>query len=150
MVAEQKMRLLASQDAALIAIFGTAGGGVFRWQDTQLQPGYIDRGSCVRVLRVSTVYAYGQDGRANFEQILFQIDVLDEDAEVARSAAVALDAWFEKVSFMSGAQFASPPTAPPNYPNFKLNQRHSIDYLVQPPKQPHVEILSYRIWNNLN
>ena len=149
MVAEQKLRTLASQDATLQGIFGTAP---FRWQDTQLQPGYIQRGTCARVLRVSTVYMHCMAGMMNVEQVRFQIDVLDLDSEKARAAATALDAWFETVSFMSDAQFGSPPVAPspPSYANFKLNQRHSIDYALAPPLQPYCEMLEYRIFSNLN
>ena len=147
MTAEQKLRLLASQNATLQGIFGT---GPFRWQDTQLQQGYIQRGTCARVLRVSTVYHYSHSGRANVEEVMFQIDVLDLDPEVARAAAIALDAWFETISLMSTAQFASPPTSPPSHANFKMNQRHTIDFNLQPPLQPHCEMLQYRIFNNLN
>ena len=149
MTAESKLRLLASQDATLQGIFGT---GPFRWQDTQLQQGYIQRGTCARVLRVSTVYMYSHSGLANIEQVMFQIDVLDLDPEVARAAAVALDAWLGTISLMSAAQFSSPPHAPspPSFANFKMNQRHSIDYLLAPPLMPHCEMLQYRIFSNLN
>src|SRR5689334_2641357 len=82
---EVKLRMLAKADTTLQEFFG-GPSDLFRWFDTQLLPGYISRGTCARVLRVSTVFlqAHGTSDRRSLldmEQPRFQIDVLDFDPE---------------------------------------------------------------------
>jgi predicted small integral membrane protein len=79
------------------------------------------------------------------EQPRFQIDVLDFDAERARSAAAAIIDWLAVVDFSSDSQFASPVTSPTRHPNFVLNQRADMDFTLQPPA--YVEILDVRIFS---
>lgn len=146
MTAEVKLRTLASADPTLSGLLASAG--LFRWFDRQLPQGYIQRGACVRLLRVSTLPMYAASGRLAAEQIRVQLDVLDFDAETARGVAAAIDTWFGTVDLMSAQQFASPPTTPPQFPSFKLNQRAGMDYQLQPPA--YVETLEYRVFNNLN
>lgn len=149
MTAEAKMRTLAAADATLQ---GFLGSGPFRWFDKQLQPKYIDAGTCVRVRRVSTLIEHAKETRtarsiSRLERPLFQIDVLDIDSERARSAAKAIKDWFSTVDFSSDSQFASPPTTPTRHPNFVLNQRAGMEYAVS-PTPVHVETLDVRIFND--
>lgn len=142
MTCEVKMRTLAAADTSMQAVFGS---GPFRWFDRQLQPGYIQSGSCVRVRRVSTVRGYSQQGLQSLDQILFQFDVLNLDSEAARTAAAALIAWLGTVNFASDQQFASPVTTPRQFPNFVVNQRAGMEPRTQPPV--YVEITDVRIYN---
>lgn len=150
MTAEAKIRSLARQDATLQSFF-SGSNGTFRWFDRQLTPGYITQGTCVRVLRVSTVRMFTHPTRVatqlvDQQQPRFQIDVLDIDPERARSAAAAIENWLTTVAdFSSGAQFASPVTSPTRHPNFVLNQRAGMEPQTQPPV--YVETLDVRIFN---
>jgi hypothetical protein len=149
MTAEVAMRTLAQQSTPLQTYFGEVSG-VFRWFDRQLPPGYIDRGACVRVLRVSTLrlYAHGSTTRRSVvdqAQPRFQIDVLDYDPERARSAAAAVLDWLGEVDFSTTSQFASPPTSPKRHPNFVLNQRAGMEPKPDPPV--YVEMLDVRIFH---
>lgn len=136
------MRTLAAANASLTAVFGTP---LFRWFDRQLQPGYIESGSCVRVRRVSTIRGYSQGGLQSLDQILFQFDCLSLDSEAARTAATALIAWFSTVDFASSQQFDSPVTTPRQFPNFVLNQRAGMEPRTQPPV--YTESIDVRIYN---
>jgi len=143
--AEAKLRVLASGDATLQTFFGVAP---FRWFLVREQPGYIDKGTCIRVRRVSAVYTYAQDGILANENVRIQFDVLDMDQERARNALTALEQWLTTVDLMSGAQFASPPSTPPQFPIFRLSERCTVEVQI---KQQQVWIWSadYRIMNNL-
>lgn len=144
---ENKMFSLAQQSAALRAFL--AGPTIFRWFDRQITQGQIQVGPCVSLLRVSALYQYAQPGLLATEAILFQIDCLSlTDPEVAKQLAFAVSQWLGTVSFMSNAQFTSPPTTPPNFPNFKISQRSGLKEVLGTPVW--VESLDYRIWNNAN
>jgi hypothetical protein len=150
MTAAVKMRTLAQQDATLQTYFGDAGG-IFRWFDKQLQPGYLKVGkACVRVRRISTLRQSTHEtatrrSQSALAQPRFQIDVLDYESERARSAAKAITDWFATVDFSSDSQFASPPTSPKRHPNVVLNEREDLEYSVQPPA--HVVTLDVRIFD---
>lgn len=124
--AEAKLRILAKADASLQAVFG-APPNAFRWFDTQEVPNYITQGPCVRVLRVSTVRPYSMAGIQNLSQPRFQFDVLARDAETSRQAAASLIDWLGTISLAENNQFASPPTTPPQFPCFVLNQRGGME-----------------------
>ena len=143
---EKRMRELAMADAGLMALLGS---NPFRWFDRQLPPGYIEKGACMRVTRVSSVSNYVQEGPLALEMIRFQFDAIDFEAEVARDLARALGDWFTTVSFMSDAQFLSPPATPINYPNFQLNQRSSIER-PETGAIYYVESQDWRVFNNTN
>lgn len=150
MTAEVAMRTLAQQSSTLQTFFGETPSGPFRWFDRQMPPGYIDRGACARVRRVSTLrrYAHGTTTRrsvVNQAQPRFQIDVLDMDPERARSAAAAICDWLGEVDFSTDSQFASPPTSPKRHPNAVLNQRAGMEPKPDPPV--YVEILDVRIFH---
>ena len=145
----EKIRLLAMADATLRGYLYNSVNGTFRWFDTQLQLGYIMQGTCVTARQVSTVPMYAQGGRLATDQPRVQIDVRDLDSTKAKKVAAAIDDWLGTVSFMSDAQFTSPPTTPPNFACFKLNQRSSEDFAVQ-PIPAWIETLEYRIFSNLN
>jgi hypothetical protein len=149
MTAEAKMRLLAQQSTELQVYFGDTSSALFRWFDRQLLPGYIERGTCARVLRVSTrlMYVHETEDRRSacrMEQPLFQIDVLDFSAERARSAAAAIEDWLATADFSSDAQFTSPVTSPTRHPNQVVNHRAGMITTPQPPV--YVETLDVRIF----
>ena len=141
--AEAKLRTLASADATMVADFGS---GPFRWFQVQIPQGYIGKGSCVRVRRVSAVYLYAQEGITQAEQVRLQFDVLDKSQDRARDVLNDLCSFLADVDLMGSAQFASPPSTPTQFANFLLSQRSGIEYQVE------VEIFSwsadFRIWNN--
>ncbi len=143
---EKRMRELAMSDTTLTALLGS---NPIRWFDRLLQPGYITKGSCVRVTRISTVSNYVQEGPLALEMIRFQIDALDFEAESARAVARAIGDWFTTVSFLSDAQFQSPPAVPRNYPNFQLNQRSTIER-PETGAVYYVESQDWRVFNNSN
>ena len=145
MTAELKLRTLAASDATLQSyLLGT--NGTFRWFDRQLPPKYITEGACVRVLRVSTgPRSYFQDRISQLSNPMFQIDVLDYDAEEARAVVAAITTWLTTVDLASGDQFGSPPVTPPQAPSFVENQRAGMDYQIQPPA--YVETIQVRIFN---
>jgi hypothetical protein len=147
--AEVAMRTLAAVSTSLQTYFGEPSG-IFRWFDRQLPPGYISRGTCARVRRVSTVRLYTKEtGTARSvnrqSQPRFQIDVLDTDPERGRSAAAAICDWLGEVDFSTNAQFDSPPTSPKRHPNAVLNQRAGMEPLPDPPV--YVEMLDVRIFH---
>ena len=155
--AEEKLYMLASQSPTLQADLGTAP---FRWFDRQLTPGALQPStppnnigaSCVRAIRVSTMRRYIQgNGAANTNLSLlstprFQIDVLDFYAEIARQVAADVVNFLATISLASTAQFSSPATTPPNFPNFLISQRARMDFQLS--KQPaYVECLDVRLYN---
>lgn len=145
----EKVRTLAKADATLQTFFGEPSG-VFRWFDKQLQPGYINRGTCARVWLVSTVRQYAKETKtarsvSRLAQPLLQIDVLDYDPGRARSAIAAIRDWLGEVDFSTDVQFASPPTTPNKHPNFVRDEREGMEYKLEPP--PHVVSIDVRIFN---
>lgn len=139
--AEAKLRALARADATMAALFGSP----FRWFDTQQVPNYIAEGPCVRVLRVSTARAYSMSGLQNLSGPRFQFDVLDREAETTRQAAAALIDWLGTISLAQNNQFASPPTTPPQFPNFVLNQRGGMEPGTTTPV--FVQSIDVRLYN---
>ena len=144
-----KMRTLAAADTTLQGYLYNPMNNTFRWFDTQLPQGYINQGTCVTVRQVSNVQTNVQEGRIALDQVRVQIDIRNLNSMQAKTVASAIDTWLGTVSFASDAQFLSPPTTPPNCPNFKLMQRSSQDFNVT-PQPAWVETLDYRIFNNLN
>jgi hypothetical protein len=155
--AETKLRTLAMADGTLQADLG-APPAPFRWYDTTIPQGAIQQGTCVRVLRVSTLWLYAHSlppggspvvtppgGLLNLSQPRFQIDVMDLNPETARAVAADIIAFMSTADLASLDQFGSPATEPPQFPNFLLNQRHGADYQEQPPIS--IEILDYRMFN---
>lgn len=140
--AEAKLRTLAAANATMQSIFGTSP---FRWFDTQQVPGYISAGTCVRVLRVSTARSYSMEGIQNLSQPRFQFDVLDYYAETTRQATAALIDWLGTISLAENNQFGSPPTTPPQFPCFVLNQRGGMEPGTTTPV--FVQSLDVRIYN---
>lgn len=140
---EVKMRTLAMADPSLQAIFGA---GPFRWFDRQLEQGYIQKGACVRVRRISTESTYSQEAPLALEKIRFQFDVLDFSPQVARAGAAAIAAWFTTVDFMHAGQFQSPPTGAIQTANYQINQRSSIEFQLE--RECYVETQDFRIMNN--
>jgi len=150
--AEAKLRALAMQDSTMQSYFAEVKGSgiLFRWFDRQLPPGYINRGTCVRVMRLATLRYYTKETAAarsvnEQTQPRFQIDVLDTDPERGRSAAAAILDWLGTVDLSSDVQFASPPTSPSKHPYVCLNQRAGMEPNSDPPT--YVESLDIRIFN---
>jgi hypothetical protein len=142
--AEVKIRTLAAGYSTLQAYFGTS---TFRWfTNGRLEQGYYAQGTCLRMLRVSSVPLYEQRGLNSMRGIRFQLDVIDQDAETARAAAKAIIDWLGTISLAQNSQLGSPVTTPPQFPCFLLNQRHGIDPQLEPPAQ--VETLDVRVWND--
>ena len=151
MTAEAKLLTLASQSPVLQADLG-APPAPFRWFDKQFAQGAVETGTSVAVLRVSTSRAYLHStgvstphNLANVSAIRFQIDVCDFDPEKARAVALDIIDFMGAVDLASASQFASPPTAPTQYPCFLLNQRGRMYWELQPPA--HVESLDWRVFN---
>lgn len=145
----QKIRTLAGQDATILS-YCQGSKSTLRWFETQIPKGYIYQGTCVTVQQISDVLLYAQAGPLCADQVRVQINIWDLDSVAAKTLADYLVfTWFPSVSFMSDAQFLSPPTTPPNCPNYKLSQRGVLDYSVQ-PQPAWVETLDYRIFNNPN
>jgi hypothetical protein len=142
MTAESKIRLLASADATLQGFFGS---GPFRWFDRQLPPGYINKGTCARIRRISTIFLYEQAGLNRLNQPRFQLDVLDQDPDVVDNAVAAIIAWLGTVCFATEDQFTSPPTTPRQYPNFVLSIRPGLEVALKPPVP--VVSIDFRCWN---
>lgn len=142
--AEAKIRTLATADTGMQAIFGA---NPFRWFFVREPQGYIDQGTCCRVLRVSSVYNYVQNGRICIEQARLQFDVLDQSQEDARDGLTAVEQFLGTVDLMNENQFASPPTPGVQFANFSLSERATVE--VQLKQQIYVWSADYRIFNNL-
>ena len=142
MTCEAKILAAAKESADLAPIFFTSGQ--VRWFDRHLQPNYLKIGAtCMRYRRVSTVRLEshpieGQQGTLDLQQILFQFDVLDMNAETARSAAQTVADWLKTVSFR----------ADPGASNFVIGERADMEFLTEPPA--YVETLTVRIFYSEN
>ena len=143
------MRTLAQLDAGLQGYLYNPVNNTFRWFDTQQIQGYIKAGTCVSVMRVGTVPMYANSGMLATEQVRIQFDIRDLDGDKAKEVAAYIDMWLGTVSFFSPNQFDSPPAPPPSFPNFKLNQRNTTEFQVQ-PVLAWTSMLEYRIFNDLN
>lgn len=141
-----KIRTLAQADPTLAALFFNS---VPRWFKQQLQPGYIARGLCMRVNRVSTVYGYtnAPAGLMNLNQPRMQFDVMGLDSSAVQTATIAVIDWMGTTNFATNDQFGSPTVTPPNSPNFLLNRRSSMEAQVEPPGPAWIETLDFRIYN---
>ena len=143
-----KMFQLAGRDATLQSYL-LGENSTLRWFPVQLPKGYIYQGSCVRVRQVSSAPMYAQQGMIALEPVMMDIDCLDLDSLRAQAlAAYLVTQWFPSVSFASDKQFLSPPQTPPNFPNYKLSQRSTLDFQVQ-PQPAWCETLTYRIFNDV-
>ena len=143
-----KMFKLAGADATLQGYL-LGANNTLRWFPVQLPKGYIYQGACVVVRQISSAPMFAQAGMIGLEPVMMQLDCYDLDSLTAQALAAYLtNIWFPSVSFASDAQFLSPPQTPPNFPNYKLSQRSSLDYQVQ-PQPAWVETLTMRIWNNV-
>ena len=110
-----------------------------RWFPVQLEKGYIYQGSCVVTRQISSVLPYVQSGPLAMEGVMMQIECHDLDSLVAQALANYLvSVWFPSTPF-NFAQAA----------NIKLSQHSSLNFQVQ-PKPAWVEILTYRIQNDIN
>jgi len=146
--AEVKLRTLAIADPNVSAAVGT------RWFDRRLLPGYINQGTCVRAFRVSTIRTYSQAGLQNLSQPRFQIDVLDFDADTARSVAATIIDFLGTISLAQNNQFNSPYSTPPQFPTFLLGQRAGMEAQVDASGNPlaskgpiFIESLDIRLYN---
>lgn len=157
MTAEIKLRTLAAGNASLQAFFSGGSPAVFRWFDIQVPQGQFALGTCARLQRVSTARMYAHrsfapsglqpaaGGLLNLSLIRFQLDIIDADTEVARQAAIALINWLGVISLAEDNWLNSPPTTPPQFPCFLLNQRHGL-YVEMQPALP-VVTLDFRVYN---
>ena len=134
--AEDKLRTLAEGNANLQADLGS---NPFRWFDRQFAQGAIKTGTCVSVLRVSTVRNYAQEGLRNVSGIRFQIDVADFSPETARAVASDVIDFMNTLNQQTTAQEGTIFTA------FLLNQRAGMYYEL--PTPAYKESLDFRVWN---
>lgn len=142
---EVKMRLLASNDPTLQGIFGSS---TFRWFGyAQLPQGYINKGTCVRVRRISTVSSYAQEAPVSLEKIRMQFDCMDFNVDSAYAAAKAINAWLTGTAdFMNPGQFQSPATGPRQHANYQSNQRIGIE--TQLEREVYVVMTDFIIFND--
>lgn len=153
MTAEAKLRTLAYADPTLRGLLCPASpisSNTFRWFSPDLPQGYIVKGSCVRVFRVSTSSNYEQRGPNPTEWIRFQVDCMDTNDETARALAAAVSTWFSTISIWATNQFDSPVTLPANCPNFQLNVREDFITQTQPPTRVYVVTMDWRVYSNVN
>ncbi len=142
----ERMRLSAFSNTALRTFFGN-DWLTFRFFDTDLIQGQEQIGACAVVTNISQITEYLHNGRNPLTGERVQIDVIDKDKNVAKSAANAVDLWLESANFVDNRAFIMSPVrssgGPP--PNFKLNQRGGT-YAAFQLKIP-VQMLDYRIYN---
>ena len=111
----------------------------FCWFPIQLPKGFIYRSSCVVTRQISSVQPYVQGGPLALDGVQMQIECRDLNSLTAQALATYLvTVWFPSTPFNHG-QCA----------NYKLSQHSSLDYAVQ-PQPAWVEILTYRIFNDVN
>jgi hypothetical protein len=149
---ELKLRTMAVQNATLQADLGGSNPATFRWYDRQLLQNEIGKlvgnGACVRVARVSTMRGMNQGGIQNLSWPRIQIDVLDFDAEKARSVANDVIDFMGTINLCTNQQFDSPTTSITSNPSQLLNQRAGMIPNPQSPSGPiYVESLDFRIAN---
>ena len=111
----------------------------FCWFPVQLPKGFIYRSSCVVTRQISSVLPYVQSGPLALDGVMMQIECRDLNSLTAQALANYLvTTFFPSTAFNHGQKA-----------NFKLSQRSSLDYEVQ-PQPAWVEILTYRIFNDVN
>ena len=143
----EKLRTLAVQDATLQSFFGVdSATTVMRWFDVQIQPKALQTGLVIQTQQISeSPRPYSHTSALTFTAPLVQFTVRGWPGKVAgvqvvanaphqvRQARAAVIAWLGRVCFSASNQFDSPATTPPNYPNFVLNSRETIDPQLDPP-----------------
>jgi hypothetical protein len=153
---EEKLRLLAQQNAALVTALtftiAPATPPQFLWMDRQLAQNALgvrsDNRTCVTVQRISTDSTrFGNMGNpvGNLQAMRLQLNVIDYNAERARQVASMVTAFMMSISLCWEGAFSSPQTAPSQNPNFLLNERGGMFYDVQPPA--YVETQDWRVFN---
>lgn len=157
MTAERKLRILAQANATLQSFFGGGSPAIFRWFDVQIPQGLVGLLTCARLQRISTdrLFAHasfpsaqsatGRNPPLNLARIRFQLDIVDQDTEHARQAAIAVIDWLGTISLVQDDNFGSPLTTPPQFPCFVLNQRAGLYVEMQPPLP--VVTLDIRVYN---
>lgn len=157
MTAERKLRILASANATLQTFFGGGSPAVFRWFEPQIPQGFVVLNTVARLQRISTLRLYahaslpsaqsstGNAPLLNLSLIRFQLDIVDQDTENARQAAIAVINWLGTISLVDDDAFGSPVTTPPQRPCFLLNQRAGLFPDTQPPLP--VVTLDFRAYN---
>jgi hypothetical protein len=144
-----KMFQLARADTTLQGYL-LGSNNTFRWFPLQLEKGYIYQGACVVVRQISSTVEYTQSGPICLEGVQMQVECRSLDSLQAQALAQYLFvSFFPTANFTVDNQFQSPPTPAPPAPNFRLSQQSMLDYAVQ-PKPAWAEILTYRLWNNVN
>lgn len=137
---EVKIRTLALRNAQLQADLGGVTSDTFRWYNTQLKQNEIAKavvpGTCVRLMRVSTLREMNQGGIMNLSWLRFQIEVLDLDSETARSVANDVIAFLGTVDLCSNNEFGSPLLSPRQNPCRLLNQIQTVITNPQSPAGP--------------
>lgn len=133
------------------------GNNPFRWQRIPLTQGYVPKRrdetapgggtSSVRYQVVSRVSQYTHPGGAcSWEQVRFQLDILDLDDTVAASVATTIEAFLGTVNLMTGQLFGSPITTPNGFPTFIGNRRQGVE--PQPGPVVYVESIDAVIYND--
>lgn len=144
-----KMFTLARADTTLQG-FLLGSNNTFRWFPVQLPKGYVYQGSAVVVRQISDVLPYALTGPVSLDQVQMQIECHDLDSLRAQALANYLVlGFFPNANFAVDNQFQSPPQVAPPAMNIKLSQQNSLNFQVQ-PVPAWVEILTYRITNNVN
>lgn len=149
---ELKLRTLAVQNTTLQADLGGSNPATFRWYDRQLLQNEIGKllanGACVRVMRVGTLRGANMGGIMNLSAPRLQIEVLDFNAEKARSVANDVINFLATINLCSNDQFGSPYLSPSQNPCFVLSQRAGMIPNPASPSGPiYVESIDCRVWN---
>lgn len=150
MTVEEKLTILAPQDATLQSYFGNSP---FRFFDRQEPQKLIQQGPCLLFEHVSDVLTYNHNvGLIPMTQPRIQFSVMvsfrytNRATHVARAARDAVIAWLNtQVSFAENNNLASPATTPPHFPNFILNKRAGMEPQSDPPV--YTEMFDVRIFN---
>lgn len=138
--AQVKLRILAQQNAALIADFAATQplpAVQFRWFNRQLLPGEVSNkvagGTCVSCTQAGNIRQGNQSGIGNLEWLRIQLTVYDLDSETARSVSNDIVNFMETVDLCSNVQFGSPVLSPSQNPVTYLGQR---DGMIPNPQSP--------------
>lgn len=154
----EKIRVLAAQNAALVADLGSTQpppAVSFRWFDRELAPNIVaDQmagGTCVTAIRVSTLRGANMGGIMNLENVRVQIKVYDLDSNVAASVANDVVVFMGTINLCSLNQFQSPVLAISQNPNFLLNQGQGMVANPRSKSGPiYTERLDFRCWNRVD
>lgn len=138
---EVKLRTLAQANSTLNALFFSPTP---RWFGPQLQPQYIQHGSCVTVWRLATEFLDVMEGGTSMYRPRFQLDVWDLDADTARLGMKAVREWLDTIDLVSDSQFDSPPTTPNQFPTTIVDERQRA--IAATEGMTYVEMLDFRIY----